>query len=62
MDFSSKSDYIDSVNEISFVGDIRQLFQFELVFTAAEIQAKYIYLAAIWKRLSVNSCLDTIIK
>ena len=39
MDFSSKSDYIDSVNEISFVGDIRQLFQFELVFTAAEIQA-----------------------
>ena len=38
--FSSESDYDEFVNEIPFVGDILQLFQFELVFTAAEIQAK----------------------
>ena len=36
-DFSSDSDYD---NEIVFVDDILQPFQFEPIFTAAEIQAK----------------------
>ena len=39
-DFSTDSDYNEFRNEISFVGDILQLVQFEPVFTAAEIQAK----------------------
>ena len=38
-DFSSDSDY-QLANEIPFVGDILQPFQFEPIFTAAEIQAK----------------------
>ena len=37
-DFSSNSDYDELANEILFVGDIVQPFQFEPVFTAAEIQ------------------------
>ena len=37
-DFSSNSDYDEFANEIPFVGDILQLFQFEPVFTAAEIR------------------------
>ena len=41
-DFSLDSDYDEFPNEILFVGDILQLFQFEPVFTAAEIQAKRI--------------------
>ena len=39
-DFSSDSDYGDFANEIPFVSNIKQLFQFKPVFTAAEIQAK----------------------
>ena len=39
-DFSSDSDYYEFANEIHFVGDILQPFQFEPIFTAAEIQAK----------------------
>ena len=39
-DFSSDSDYNEFANEMPTVGDILQLFQFEPVFTAAEIQAK----------------------
>ena len=39
-DFSSDSDYDEFSNEITFVSDILQTFQFEPVFTAAEIQAK----------------------
>ena len=39
-DFSSDSDYNEFANEIQFVGDILQPFQFEPIFTAAEIQAK----------------------
>ena len=38
--FVSASDYDKFVTEITFVGNILQLFQFELIFTAAEIQAK----------------------
>ena len=38
-DFSSDSDY-QFANEIPFVGDILQPFQFEPVFTVAEIPAK----------------------
>ena len=38
--FSSDSDCDEFANEIQFVGDILQPFQFELVFTAAELQAK----------------------
>ena len=39
-DFSSDSDYDEFANEILFMGNIRQLFQFEPVFTVAEIQVK----------------------
>ena len=39
-DFSSDSDYSEFDNELLFVGDILQLFQFEPVSTAAEIQTK----------------------
>ena len=39
-DFSSDSDYNEFANEMPTVGDILQLFQFEPVFIAAEIQAK----------------------
>ena len=39
-DFSSDSDYDEFANEISFESNILQPFQFEPVFTAAEIQAK----------------------
>ena len=38
-DFSSNSDYHEFVNEILFVSNILQPFQFEPVFTAVEIQA-----------------------
>ena len=38
-DFSSDSDYNEVANEILFVGNILQPFQFETIFTAAEIQA-----------------------
>ena len=38
--FSSDSDYYEFANELHFVGDILQPFQFETIFTAAEIQAK----------------------
>ena len=38
-DFSGDSDYDEFANEIPFVSDILQPFQFELVFTAAELQA-----------------------
>ena len=41
-DFSRDSDYDELVNKILLVGDILQPFQYELVFTAAEIQAKEI--------------------
>ena len=40
MDFTSISDYDKFTNEIPIVGDILQPFQFELIFTSAEIQAK----------------------
>ena len=39
-DFSSDSDYEEFANELLFVGDILQVFQFEPVSTAAEIQTK----------------------
>ena len=39
-DFSSDNDYNEFANEIPFVGNILQLFQFETVFTAVEIQDK----------------------
>ena len=39
-DFSTDSVYDESANEILFVGNILQPFQFETIFTAAEIQAK----------------------
>ena len=39
-DFFSDSDYDEFANEILFMGNIRQLFQFEPVFTVAEIQVK----------------------
>ena len=39
-DFSSDSHYDEFANEILFVGDILQPFQFGSVFTAAKIQAK----------------------
>ena len=39
-DFSSDSDCDEFANEIPLVGDIRQSFQFEAVFKAAEIQTK----------------------
>ena len=39
-DFSNNSNYDEFANEISFVSDILQPYQFEPVFTAAEIQAK----------------------
>ena len=42
MDFSSERDYNEFLNEILFVGNTMQPFQFEPVFTAAEIQAKTI--------------------
>ena len=38
--FFTDSNYDEFANEILFVGDIFQRFQFESVFTAAEIQAK----------------------
>ena len=41
-DFSSDSDYDEFANEIPFVGDILQPFQFEPVFTDAKTQAKTI--------------------
>ena len=37
-DFSSDSDYDEFANEILFVGDILQPFQFKSIFTAAETQ------------------------
>ena len=37
--FSSDSDYDEFANEIPFVDDVLQSFQFEPVFIAAEIQA-----------------------
>ena len=39
-EFSSESDYDEFANEIPFVSNILRPFQFEPVFTAAEIQAK----------------------
>ena len=39
-DFSSDSDCDEFATEIPFVGDILQPYQFYLVSTAAEIQAK----------------------
>ena len=39
-DFPSDSDDDEFANEIPFIGNIMQPFQFEPVFTAAEIQAK----------------------
>ena len=39
-DFSSNSDYNKFANETLLVGNILQVFQFEPIFTAAEIQAK----------------------
>ena len=39
-DFSSDSDYDEFANEMSFVDDILQPFQFEPVLTIAEIQVK----------------------
>ena len=39
-DFFSESDYDESANEILFVGDILQPFQFEPIFITAEIQDK----------------------
>ena len=41
--FSSDSDCDELANEILFVGDILQPFQFEPVFTAAEIKLKKIH-------------------
>ena len=38
-DFFSDSYYDEFANEILFVGDILQLFRFELIFITAEIQA-----------------------
>ena len=37
---TKNSDYDEYANQILFVGNIMQPFQFEPVFTAAEIQAK----------------------
>ena len=37
IDFSSNNIYYELANEIQFVGDILQLFQFEPVFTSAKI-------------------------
>ena len=37
---SSDSDYDAFANEIPFVGNILQTFQFEPVYTATELQAK----------------------
>ena len=39
-DFSSDSHYDRVANETPFVGDDKQTFQFEDIFTAAEIQTK----------------------
>ena len=39
-DFYSNSDYDEFANEIPFAGNILQLFQFEPIFTATEIQDK----------------------
>ena len=39
-DFSSDSNYDEYASEILFVGDILQPFQFETIFTAAEIQGR----------------------
>ena len=39
-DFSSDTNYDEFANEVLFDGYIPQPFQFELVFTATEIQAK----------------------
>ena len=39
-DLSSDSNYDMFADEIPFMGNIMQLFQFESIFTAAEIQAK----------------------
>ena len=39
-DFFCDNDYDEFINEIQFVDDILQPFQFEPVFTAAEIQSK----------------------
>ena len=40
-DFSSDSDCDEFANEIPFVGDVLQPFQFERVFTADDIQVKH---------------------
>ena len=39
-DFSSDSNYVEFANEITYVGNIMQPFQFEPIFTTAEIQQK----------------------
>ena len=39
-DFSTNSNYDEFANELPFVGDILQSFQFEPLFAAAKIQAK----------------------
>ena len=39
-DFSNDSNYNEFIDEIQLVGNILHPFQFEAIFTAAEIQAK----------------------